>query len=236
MAVADYGKIPIEALLVPDDGKITELTELKGKTIGVKGDIPPSIVAMLANAGLQRGTDYKEVLLDGFDPQAHSAGHRRPARVQVERAGPARRGGHQVQAVRSRRRRTSRDVRALLHDAGLPRQAPDRRRRTSCAPRSRVRRRGRRSGGAVAMSVDAINAAGNQNFLTEAGETYRWQQESATVDKGTPSGPVGLIDPAMFMNEVAAYTRPACSRTARRRPTAPTTRRWPTACTTRAAR
>jgi hypothetical protein len=56
------------------------------------------------------------------------------------------------------------------------------------------------------MSVAAIDAAGNQNFLTEAGETYRWQQESATVAKGTPSGPIGLIDPAVFTAEVTAYT------------------------------
>ena len=63
---------------------------------------------------------------------------------------------------------------------------------------------------AVKISVEAINAAGNQNFLTEAGETYRWQQESAIVKKGTPSGPVGLIDPAIFMNEVAAYDKAGC--------------------------
>jgi hypothetical protein len=58
----------------------------------------------------------------------------------------------------------------------------------------------------VTLSVAAINAAGNQSFLTEAGETYRWKQESATVAKGTPSGPIGLIDPAVFTAEVDAYT------------------------------
>jgi hypothetical protein len=56
---------------VRDDGKIKTLQDFKGQTIGVKGDIPPSIVAMLAQAGLKRGVDYKEVLLDGFDPVAH---------------------------------------------------------------------------------------------------------------------------------------------------------------------
>ena len=69
VATVDYGKEPIEAL-VTKDPTITDLAQLKGKTIGVKGDIPSSIVAMLANAGLKRGTDYKEVLLDGFDPVA----------------------------------------------------------------------------------------------------------------------------------------------------------------------
>ena len=69
VALVNYGKVPIEAL-VTKDPTITDLAQLKGKTIGVKGDIPSSIVAMLAKAGLKRGTDYKEVLLDGFDPVA----------------------------------------------------------------------------------------------------------------------------------------------------------------------
>ena len=43
----------------------------------------------------------------------------------------------------------------------------------------------------MAISVNVINAAGNQMFLTEEGETYRWKQESAIVAKGTPAGPVG---------------------------------------------
>src|SRR4051794_37144016 len=67
VALVDYGKAPIEALVTPAGGA-TSLDQLKGKTIGVKGDLPPSLVAMLAKAGLARGTDYKELLLDGFDP------------------------------------------------------------------------------------------------------------------------------------------------------------------------
>jgi ABC-type nitrate/sulfonate/bicarbonate transport system substrate-binding protein len=60
--------------------------------------------------------------------------------------------------------------------------------------------------GAVDIAVAQINAAGNQAYLTKEGETYRWQQESAAVKKGTPSAePVGLIDSALFKSEVAAY-------------------------------
>ena len=106
VAVTDYGKTPIEALVVPGDVAITTLQDLKGKTIGVKGDIPPSIVAMLSQAGLQRGKDYKEVLLDGFDPVAQlKTEHRRPARLQVERARPARPRRREVPAVRPGRLR-----------------------------------------------------------------------------------------------------------------------------------
>ena len=60
VALIDYGKTAIEALLVRDDDPIRTLADVKGKTIGVKGDLPPSLVAMLAKpawsaAGLQGG-------------------------------------------------------------------------------------------------------------------------------------------------------------------------------------
>ena len=59
---------------------------------------------------------------------------------------------------------------------------------------------------AVAMSVEQINAAGNQAFLTEAGETFRWTTESEIVKEGTPAGePIGLIDPALFKTEFDTY-------------------------------
>lgn len=60
--------------------------------------------------------------------------------------------------------------------------------------------------GAVAILVKAIDAAGNQNYLTEQGELFRWKAELAVVQESTPTGePVGLIDPAVFDNEYAAY-------------------------------
>jgi NitT/TauT family transport system substrate-binding protein len=62
--------------------------------------------------------------------------------------------------------------------------------------------------GAVAISIKAINAAGNQNFLTQAGEAYRWQQESAIVARGTPAGSnLGVIDPDRFAFEVTSYAK-----------------------------
>ena len=206
VAIADYGKVPIEALLVRDDGKITQLTDLKDKTIGVKGDIPPSIVAMLAEAGLKRGTDYKEVQLDGFDPQQHlqqaidalpvyksnEPGQLDAAGVKYKLFDPAEQG--------------TPGTFALFYTS------PDFLAKNPTAVQDFVRAAFKGYADAVAdpaaavkISVDAINAAGNQAFLTEAGETYRWQQESAAVAKGTPSGPVGLIDPAVFENEVKAY-------------------------------
>ncbi len=72
VALAVEGRTGIDALIVKD-GQSTELADLKGKTIGVKGAITPSVAAMLAKAGLIEGTDYHTVLLDGFDPKVHIA-------------------------------------------------------------------------------------------------------------------------------------------------------------------
>ena len=61
---------------------------------------------------------------------------------------------------------------------------------------------------AVAMSVEMIDAAGNQNFLTQEGELFRWQAELAEVLDGTPEGePVGLIDPAAVRRRVRGLRR-----------------------------
>jgi ABC-type nitrate/sulfonate/bicarbonate transport system substrate-binding protein len=205
-AVVDYGKLPIEAL-VTKDPTITDLSQLKGKTIGVKGDIPPSIVAMLANAGLKRGTDYKEVLLDGFDPVAqlkqdidalpvyksNEPGQLDAAGVKYALFDPAKTGTPGTFGLIY----TSKDF-ADKHP-------------TAVADFTRAALRGMEDAladpaAAVQMSVDQINAAGNQNFLTLQGETYRWNHEMAVVQEGTPSGePVGLIDPAIFQKEYDTY-------------------------------
>jgi ABC-type nitrate/sulfonate/bicarbonate transport system substrate-binding protein len=207
-AIADYGKIPIEALLVRDDGKITQLSDLKDKTIGVKGDLPPSIVAMLSAAGLQRGKDYKEVLLDGFDPKAHLQ--------QAIDALPVYKSNEpgQLDAAGIKYKLFDPADEGTPGTFGLFYTTPDFLSKHPTAAEDFVRAAFKGYDDAVAdpaaavkISVDAINAAGNQAFLTEEGETYRWKQESATVAKGTPSGPVGLIDPAVFKNEIEAYTK-----------------------------
>ena len=206
VAFVDYGKTPIEALITPDGGA-TELSELEGKTIGVKGDIPPSIVAMLSEAGLARGQDYQEVLLDGFDPQAHLA------------------TGIDALPVYKSNEPGQLDAAGVAYnlfdpdDAGIPgtfgllytSQGFYDEHPTAAEDFARAALKGMEDAiadpeAAVDMSVDMIDAAGNQNYLTKEGELFRWQAELAEVLKGTPEGePVGLIDPALFAAEYAAY-------------------------------
>ena len=72
VALAVEGRTGIDALITKD-GAAPTLEDVRGKTIGVKGAITPSVRAMLAQAGLVLDVDYETVLLDGFDPMVHIA-------------------------------------------------------------------------------------------------------------------------------------------------------------------
>ena len=205
VALADYGHTPIEELLVKADSGITDLAGLKGKTIGVKGDIPPSIVAMLAKAGLKRGTDYKEVLLDGFDPVVQLKQVDALPVYKSNEPGQLDRAGIKFTAFNPTDSGTPGSF-GLIY--GSQKYAADH--PTVVRDFIRASLMGMADAiadppGAVALSVKQINAAGNSNFLTQEGETFRWTAELAEVQKGTTSGPVGVIDPAQFMAEVDAY-------------------------------
>jgi ABC-type nitrate/sulfonate/bicarbonate transport system substrate-binding protein len=206
VAVVNYGKQPIEGLVVPAGGATT-LAELEGATIGVKGDIPPSLVAMLAAAGLERGADYDEVLLDGFDPVIHLE------------------TGIDALPVYKSNEPFALDARGIEYtlfdpaaegipgsfgiiytSAGFAADHP-----TVVEDFVRASLKGMEDAladraGAVQASWAAIDAAGNQNFLALEGERYRWEQDAELVVAGTPEGdPVGLIDPELFRAEYDAY-------------------------------
>lgn len=72
MGFAQLGHTAISQLLIDPASGVTDLTDLAGLTMGIKGDIPIAIQAMIAKAGLQRGT-FEELLLEGFNPVEHFA-------------------------------------------------------------------------------------------------------------------------------------------------------------------
>jgi len=206
--VVDDGKVGIDGLLVKADAGVKTPADLKGKTIGVLGTITPGVKAMLFNAGLVQDQDYKTVLLDGFDPVAHFSqdivgrpGYKSNEPGILERAGvpftlfdPAAEGIPGSFGIIY----TSQDFLAAHPTAvqdfvrasmkGLADAIAD-------------------PAAAVAASVALINTAGNQNHLTEEGETFRWQTESKMVVDGTPAGqPLGLVDPVQLKAEVDAYS------------------------------
>ncbi|MEO6125785.1 MAG: ABC transporter substrate-binding protein [Ilumatobacteraceae bacterium] len=206
LALVDYGKVPVEALVTPEGGATT-LADLQGKTIGVKGDIPPSIVALLASAGLVRGTDYKEILLDGYDPVAQlSSGIDALPVYKSNEPGQLDAAGVKYNIFDPAAEDIPGSFGLLYTSKGFAADHP-----TATEDFIRAALKGMEDtiadpDGAVAASVAAIDAAGNQNYLTEAGERYRLGEELQLVQDGTPSGePIGLIDPAVFDAEYAAY-------------------------------
>jgi ABC-type nitrate/sulfonate/bicarbonate transport system substrate-binding protein len=205
VALVNYGKTPIESLLVRPE--TADLAGLDGSTIGVKGDLPPSLVAMLSDAGLARGTAYSEVLLDGFDPKVHweqpidalpvyksnEPGQLDAAGIEYTEFDP-----------------TDFDIPGTF---GILYTTPEFMAEHPTAAEDFIRAALRGMEDAVAdpqaaveICVEAIEAAGNQNFLSLEGEGFRWEAELAEVVASTPDGdPVGLIDGALFEAEIAAY-------------------------------
>jgi NitT/TauT family transport system substrate-binding protein len=207
VAVAIEGRTAIDALIVKP-GTATELADLAGTMIGVKGKITPSVAAMLAQAGLVEGEDYETVLLDGFDPLAHIAipdivgfpGYKSNEPGQLERAGidfdlfdPSANGIpgsfgilYTNRTFLSEHPTAAQDfVRAAMK--GLADAIAD--------PQA-----------AAEIAIARINGNGNPNFLSPEGEAFRWQTESQLVVDNTPAGtPIGVPDPVLLQNEVDTY-------------------------------
>ena len=199
VALAVEGRTGIDALIVKD-GQSTELADLKGKTIGVKGAITPSVAAMLKKAGLTEGKDYQTALLDGFDPKVHIAipeivgfpGFKSNEPLQLEAAGipfklydPADYGipgSFGVLYTNS----------TFLGD--FPTAAEDFMRASMKGLADAIAD----PEAAAEIAVDMINANGNANHLSPDGEIARWNVESKLVRNSTASDlPIGVPDPAL---------------------------------------
>ena len=210
VALGVEGRTGIDALIVKE-GQSNELSDLKGKTIGVKGAITPSVAAMLKQAGLTEGTDYETVLLDGFDPKVHIAipeivgfpGFKSNEPLQLAAAGipfklydPATYGipgsfgvlytnstflGDFPSASEDFMRAALKGLADALAD---PKAAAD-------------------------IAVDMINANGNANPLSPDGEIARWGVESKLVVDSTKVSdlPVGVPDPKLLQKEVDTYAQ-----------------------------
>jgi NitT/TauT family transport system substrate-binding protein len=209
-AVVIYGRTAIEALLVPKSAGVTKLSDLKGKTIGVKGDLPPVIVSMLNRAGLVRGQDYKEVLLDGFDPRAHldTGIDALPVYKSNEPGQLTAAGGKYADytVFDPAADGTPGSFGVIFTSAGFAEKHP-----SAVQDFVRADLRGWQDAAAdpdaaVATAVKLIDAAGNPNFLSATGESFRWKVESKIVADSSSGTPVGVIDPAALQAQVDAYT------------------------------
>lgn len=208
VAVVQDGKQGIDALLVRPEANIKTPADLKGKTIGVKGALPPAEVALLAKYGLKQGKDYKEVSLQGFDPKQHWAqpidalpvyksnepGQLDAAGLKYQVLDPAAEGIpgsfgiiYTNRAFLDAHPTAAQDfVRAALRGLEDALADPD---------------------AAAATCFEAITAAGNKNFLSSDGELFRWRREAEIVKASTPVGePVGLVHKSDLEAIVTTYT------------------------------
>lgn len=207
VALAVEGRTGIDALIVKD-GQSTELADLEGKTIGVKGAITPSVAAMLQKAGLAEDTNYETALLDGFDPKVHIEipeiigfpGFKSNEPLQLAAVSipfklydpadydiPGSFGVLYTNSTFLNEFPTAAEdfMRAAM--MGLADALAD--------PKA-----------AADIAVDMINANGNALFLSPEGEIARWEVESKLITNATASDlPIGVPDPALLENEVTTY-------------------------------
>jgi NitT/TauT family transport system substrate-binding protein len=207
VVTAVEGPTAIDSLIVKP-GVATELADLAGTTIGVKGKLPPSVAAMLATAGLVENEDYDTVLLDGFDPTAHIAiesidgfpGYKSNEPGALERAGipfdlfdpldydiPGSFGVIYGNSDFIAEHPTASEdfMRATM--LGLADAIAD--------PEA-----------AANTAVELINSNGNPNFLSPEGEVFRWTTDAALISELTPAGTgYGVADVAALQNELDTY-------------------------------
>ena len=207
VVMAVEGPTAIDSLIVKP-GTATELADLAGTTIGVKGKLPPSVAAMLAQAGLVEGTDFNTVLLDGFDPVQHIAipsivgfpGYKSNEPGQLERAGiefdlfdpldydiPGSFGViYTNQQFLDEHPTAAEDfMRATM--LGLADAIAD--------PQA-----------AADIAVAKINAGGNPNFLSPEGEVFRWTTDAGLISSLTPKGTgYGVPQTGALQAELDAY-------------------------------
>jgi NitT/TauT family transport system substrate-binding protein len=207
VVVAVEGKTAVDGLIVKE-GEGTSPADLRGKTIGVKGKLQPSLKAMLAKAGLVEGTDYTTVGIEGFDPLVHIqlpglaafTGYKSNEPGQLERAGVP------FTLLDPTKDDIPGSFGILYTNAGFIEDHP-----TAAQDFVRAAMRGMEDAiadpdAASQTAVDLINANGNKRFLSPEGEQFRWRTESDLVVEFTPDGePVGLIHPADLQAQIDAY-------------------------------
>jgi ABC-type nitrate/sulfonate/bicarbonate transport system substrate-binding protein len=207
VVMAVEGPTAIDSLIVKP-GNATELADLAGTTIGVKGKLPPSIEAMLAQAGLIEGEDFDTVLLDGFNPLQHIEigsivgfpGYKSNEPGALERAGidfdlfdpldydiPGSFGiVYTNQQFLDEHPTAAEDfMRATMRGLADAIAEPE---------------------AAAAISVNRINATGNPRFLSPEGEVFRWTTDAALIESLTPEGlGFGVPQPEALQEELDAY-------------------------------
>ena len=209
VALAVEGRTGIDALITKE-GAVPTLEDIRGKKIGVKAAITPSVRAMLAQAGLVLDVDYETVLLDGFDPLVHIQvpdivgfpGYKSNEPLQLKANGipfklydpsdydiPGSFGVLYTNLTFLQEQPTAAQdfMRATMRGLADAIAEPD---------------------AAVQIAVDALNASGNAAFFTPEGEAARWAVQANLLEKSvTPEAPLGLPLIDELVHELTVYAQ-----------------------------
>lgn len=208
VATTVEGRSAIDTLIIKS-GEASELAELEGTSIGVKGKLPPSIDVMLRGQGLVEGENFDTVLLDGFDPLAH---------IEIEEivgfpgwksneVGALERAGVGIQLFDPLDFGVPGSFGVIFTSAEFAAEHP-----TAAEDFVRATLRGLEDAvmdpeAAATTAVALIEANGNPSFLSPEGEVFRWETEAALITAGTPEGTgLGVPDVTALQAEVDAYS------------------------------
>lgn len=206
MAFAQLGHTSITELLVPADSPIQTLEDFRGALIGIKGDLPPDITAMLATAGVNPG-DYTELLLEGYDPVAHfSLGIDALPVYKSNEPDTLDKAGIEYRAFDPLDYDIPSSFAVYMTTRSFYEAHP-----TVVEDFVRAGLRGyfwasENPEAAVDHAFDLIDAGTNQFFLAKEHELYRWSVEQQMVENIRPEGfVVGQIDVDSLGAEVASH-------------------------------
>ncbi len=207
LVVAVEGRTAIDTLITKA-GQVADLEDLAGTTIGVKGKLPPSIAAMLLQAGLAEGQDFDTVLLDGFDPTVH---------IMIDpivgfpgwksnEPGALNRAGIGFETFDPLDSGIPGSFGAIYTDLSFVADHP-----TAAEDFVRATMQGLADAvadpeAAANIAVALINESGNPNFLSPEGEVFRWETDAQLILSTTPEGTgLGVPDDVMLQAELDAY-------------------------------
>ena len=208
VAVLHWGRTAINAIVVPAGTAIEDFTELCGHKVGIKGDLPYSLQAAVALAGIERSC-FEEVRLTGFDPVFHLElgidalpvyKSNEPYTLRKENIEftmldpidfevPASFGiTFTTQSFIDEHPGLAQDVvRALIRGQAFAAENPDI---------------------ALENAFELIEAAGNPRYLAMEAESHRWRTESSLISDLTPnSDSLGVPDLKLLEAEIEALTQ-----------------------------
>jgi len=203
VAVGVEGYTSIEELLVEKTAGITDLKQLEGRSMGIKGAIPYSLRAMLASKGVdekkikQIEVDFNPVVLFQTEIVALPV-YKSNEPGQLDAQGYA--GKYDVHDPRDAKIPASFAV--FTTSKTFAADHP-----TAVADFLRATLKGFEW---AAANPDAAVAASLKRsdpnlFLNAAGEAFRWRTELGLVRSSTPKGkPVGAVDPTALQAELDA--------------------------------